>query len=96
MGSLPTIRKAELPDAESIKASKHQSIKACVVAAYQRYILRMGQAPGPILDDYSQVVIRHQVFVVEESGPVIGGVVLVCNEEKMLLDNIAVQPNCQG
>ena len=88
MGSLPTIRKAELPDAESIKA--------CVVAAYQRYILRMGQAPGPILDDYSPVVIRHQVFVVEESGPVIGGVVLVCNKEKMLLDNIAVQPNCQG
>jgi N-acetylglutamate synthase-like GNAT family acetyltransferase len=42
------------------------------------------------------VVIRHQVFVVEESDPVIGVVVLVCNEEKMLLDNIAVQPNCQG
>ena len=88
MANLPTIRKAELPDAEGIKA--------CVVAAYQHYILRMGQAPGPMLYDYSQVISRHQAFVVGEGGQIIGVLVLVSNEEMMLLDNVAVHPDRQG
>lgn len=88
MANRPTIRKAEPPDAEKIKA--------CVDAAYQRYIPRMGREPGPMLDDYSQVISRHQAFVVEQSDQVIGVLVLVSNHERMLLDNIAVHPERQG
>lgn len=88
MANRPSIRKAELSEAERIKS--------CVVAAYQHYIPRMGRTPGPMLDDYSQVISRHQVFVVEEDGQVAGVVVLVCHEGKMLLDNIAVHPDRQG
>ena len=88
MANRPTIRMAELPDAEGIKA--------CVDAAYQHYIPFMGQAPGPMLDDYSQVISRHQAFVVEEGGQIIGVLVLVSNEEMMLLDNVAVHPHRQG
>ena len=85
MANRPTIRKAELPDAEGIKA--------CVDGANQHYIPRMGQAPGPMLDDYSQVIGRHQAFVLEEGGQIIGVLVLVSNEEMMLLDNVAVHPH---
>ncbi len=56
----------------------------------------MGQAPGPMLDDYSQVISRHQAFVVVEGGQIIGVLVLVSNEEMMLLDNVAVHPDRQG
>ena len=88
MANRPTIRKAELPDAEGIKA--------CVDAAYQHYTPRMGQAPGPMLDDYSQVTGRHQAFVLGEGGQIIGVLVLVSDEEMLLLDNVAVHPDRQG
>jgi ribosomal protein S18 acetylase RimI-like enzyme len=88
MANRPTIRKAEPPDAAGIKE--------CVEAAYRRYIPRMGQKPGPMLDEYSQVVSRHQAFVLEESGHVIGVAVLVSSDEGILLDNVAVHPDHQG
>ena len=88
MANRLTIRKAELPDAGGIKA--------CVAAAYQHYIPRMGQVPGPMLDDYAQVISRHQAFVVGEGGQIIGVLVLVSDEEMMLLDNVAVHPDRQG
>mgnify|MGYP001187149919 CR=1 FL=1 len=56
----------------------------------------MGQKPGPMLDEYSQVVIRHQVSVLEDGGHVIGVVVLIAGEEGILLDNVAVHPDRQG
>jgi len=88
MADRPTIRKAEMADATGMKD--------CVEAAYRRYIPRMGQKPGPMLDDYSKVISRHQAFVLEESGQVIGVAVLATGEEGMLLDNVAVHPDRQG
>ena len=32
------------------------AVKACVVAAYSHYIERMGKPPGPMLDDYTEVI----------------------------------------
>lgn len=88
MAERSTIRKAELADATGIKD--------CVEAAYRGYIPRMGQKPGPMLDDYSQVISSHQVFVLEEEGQVIGVAVLVTGKEGILLDNVAVHPDRQG
>ena len=88
MADRPTIRKAEMADATGIKD--------CVEAAYRRYIPRTGQKPGPMLDDYSKVISRHQAFVLQESCQVIGVAVLVTGEGGMLLDNVAVHPDRQG
>ena len=71
-------------------------IAACVAAAYQHYISRIGRPPGPMLDDYSQVIRQHQVFVAEEQSKVIGVIVLVLKGRGMLLDNVAVHPAQQG
>jgi len=84
----PTIRKAERSDAAGMKE--------CVEAAYRRYIPRMGQKPGSMLDDYSQVVSRHKAFVLEDGDRVIGGAVLIAGQESILLDNVAVHPDRQG
>lgn len=35
---------------------------ACVRAAYTHYIERIGQRPGPLLDDYDQVVRDHHAY----------------------------------
>jgi ribosomal protein S18 acetylase RimI-like enzyme len=84
----PSIRKAQPADAASIKS--------CVEAAYRHYIARMGKPPGPMLDDYSEVVRKHQAFVAELDGQVVGVLVLILQDDRILLDNVAVPPEYQG
>ncbi len=71
-------------------------LKACVEAAYEHYIPRMGQAPGPMLDDYDARIAADRVFVAVEDGKIVGGLVLIVEPDKLLLDNIAVHPDLQG
>ena len=52
-------------------------IAECVRAAYSRYIERIGQPPGPMLDDYDQVVRDHRTYVIEEGGEILGALVLI-------------------
>jgi len=71
-------------------------MKACVQAAYQHYVDRIGKPPGPMLDDYSQVVARHQAFVAKRKGRVVGVLVLILKCDGILMDNVAVYPEYQG
>ncbi len=52
------------------RPSETTAIKACVEAAYEHYIPRIEKLPGPMLDDYSQVVQQHQALVIEVKGQV--------------------------
>ncbi len=72
------------------------AIRICIEAAYQHYIARMGKPPGPMLDDYANVIQQHKVSVVEEEGKIVGVLVLIQTESGMLLDNVAVHPEHQG
>ena len=71
-------------------------IAACVRAAYSHYIERIGRPPGPMLDDYDQVVRDHRAYVIEEGGELLGALVLIEKEDGLLFDNITVQPARQG
>lgn len=84
----PGIRKAQPADTPKMKN--------CVKAAYRHYIARMGKSPGPMLDDYSEVVRKHQAFVAELNGQVVGVLVLILQDDGILLDNFAVPPEYQG
>lgn len=73
------------------------SIKLCVEAAYSRYLSRMDKPPGPMLQDYSEVIARHQVWILRGDHDAVDGVlVLIPRDDHMLLDNIAVHPDRQG
>lgn len=71
------------------------AIGECVAAAYRHYIDRIGKPPGPMLDDYAEVVRRHEVFVAETEG-IVGVLVLIRMPTGILLDNVAVDPGHQG
>lgn len=71
-------------------------MQACVEAAYRHYVTRIGKPPGPMLDDYDEVVRRHRAFVAEREGAVVGVLVLVATGGGLLLDNVAVRPEHQG
>lgn len=88
MGDRPAIRKALESDAAAMQR--------CVDGAYRHYVQRMGKLPGPMLEDYAEVVRQHMAFVAEDGGEVVGVLVLMRKDSGMLLDNIAVHPGHQG
>ncbi|MPZ10559.1 MAG: GNAT family N-acetyltransferase [Kiloniellaceae bacterium] len=83
-----TIRPALLAD--------QARIEAIVEAAYRPYLERMDRPPAPLLDDYARRIADGQTHVLEESGEILGLVVLEPCEDFLLLDNIAVDPACHG
>jgi ribosomal protein S18 acetylase RimI-like enzyme len=78
------------------RADDAAGIEACVHAAYAHYVERIGRPPGPMLDDYAQIVRTHDVHVIERSGRVAGIVVLMARDGGVLLDNVAVHPDFAG
>jgi len=77
-------------------AADAKAIARCVHAAYSHYVARIGGPPGPMLDDYRQVVRDHRVWAIESGGEVVGAVVLMEKGDTLLLDNVAVMPSRQG
>ena len=73
-----------------------QAVAACVDAAYGHYVARLGKRPGPMLEDYNDVLRRHRVFVLEDESMVVAAIVLIAEPERALLDMVAVLPQFQG
>ena len=71
------------------------AVTACVHAAYERYIERIGRPPGPMMEDYAQPIGEGRVTIAEEEGNVVGVLVVSATEQTFLLENVAVHPACQ-
>ena len=86
------IRPANLDDVDGVTA--------CVHSAYAHYVERIGKPPGPMTEDYRQIIGRHEVHVVESMAQsdekLLGVLVLIKDHERCLLDNVAVAPSAQG
>lgn len=73
------------------------AVRACAVAAYARYIARLGMEPGPLRDDYAALIARGIVYVlVGDDGELRGLVVTEPHDDSQFLANIAVDPRYQG
>jgi GNAT superfamily N-acetyltransferase len=66
-----------------------------VQRAYSHYVSRIGQAPGPMSDDYGSLIEAGRVHVVERDNCIQGILVLIPESDAMLLDNVAVDPCAQ-
>ena len=64
--------------------------------AYWPYIERIGRKPGPMTDDYTEIIGTHHVTVAEADGIIEGLVVLRITDEGFLIDNVAVRPAMRG
>jgi GNAT superfamily N-acetyltransferase len=91
------IRRAQ-PDDEA-------AIVAIVERAYGVYVERIGMRPGPMDADYTEKLRRALVHVAEDgeaavgddgAAPVVGLIVLVEIEGRLLIENVAVDPDRQG
>jgi pimeloyl-ACP methyl ester carboxylesterase len=55
-----------------------------VDAAYGHYVERIGMLPGPMTDDYAEVICNRQVTVAEHHGAIVGIIVLTGTDEGFL------------
>jgi ribosomal protein S18 acetylase RimI-like enzyme len=86
---LVTIRPAEPTDSAAIAS--------CVCEAYIHYIERIGRQPGPMLENYADVIRDSIVHVaMADSGRVIGVIVMRETPEGFYVDNVAVRPLVKG
>lgn len=67
-----------------------------VDAAYRHYVERIGMRPGPMTDDYDEVIRDHHVTVAERDAAIVGVIVLRVADEGFLIDNVAIHPSHQG
>jgi ribosomal protein S18 acetylase RimI-like enzyme len=80
----------------SAQAADAGSVAALVDAAYGHYLERIGMLPGPMTQDYAEVIRNRQVTVAERHGAIVGIIVLTVTDEGFLVDNLAVHPDHRG
>jgi GNAT superfamily N-acetyltransferase len=72
------------------------TLQAIAIAAYEKYVPRMGRAPAPMTADYAEAVRGRQAWAAIEDGRIAGFAVLVARPGYLLLDNVAVLPAAQN
>ncbi|MFC4350710.1 GNAT family N-acetyltransferase [Fodinicurvata halophila] len=72
------------------------AVERLVEAAYDHYVPRIGKPPGPMLDDYAAHIAHGRIHLLCRETTLLGLVVLIEAEGRMLLDNVAVHPDAQG
>lgn len=71
-------------------------VGALVQAAYGHYIERIGMTPGPMTEDYAEVIAHKQVTVAIHDSAIAGVLVLDAHDGGFYIENIAVHPAHQG
>ena len=82
-----------LRSAEAADASR---VAELVDAAYAHYVERIGMLPGPMTNDYADVIRTRQVTVAERQGAIVGIIVLTVTDEGFLVDNVGSIPAIAG
>jgi len=72
------------------------AVRQVVQAAYLPYVASIGVRPGPLDDDYAELIRQQQVWLFEDGQRACAVLVLCAEPEAMLLSNVAVDPACQG
>jgi ribosomal protein S18 acetylase RimI-like enzyme len=90
--------KPEQPETYSLRSAEaaDASRVAELVDAYGHYVERIGMLPGPMTNDYADVIRTRQVTVAERQGAIVGIIVLTVTDEGFLVDNVAVHPSHRG
>lgn len=78
-------------------SSDAASITRIVTDAYAPYVGRIGRKPAPMSVDYHELVrTTDHVSVLQDSGDIVGVLVLVPAVGHLLIENVAIAPTAQG
>jgi len=71
-------------------------MRAIALAAYARYVPRIGREPAPMGADYEAEIAANHAVVIEAAGRVRGYMIAWPESDAYFIDNIGVDPECQG
>ncbi len=77
-------------------AADAKKLAELVDAAYGHYVERIGMSPGPMTEDYTEVIRDRDVTLAESEDAIVGAIVLGVTEEGFTIENVAVHPTRQG
>lgn len=77
-------------------SSDAPAITELVDAAYRHYVDRLGMLPGPMTEDYADVIATRQTTVAEIFGLTVGVLVLNGSTGQFVIENVAVHPEHRG
>ncbi len=73
------------------------AIQRCAEAAYAKYVERIGRKPAPMVADFERLIEQNSVVVeVDAAERIRGFVVSYPWNGHLHLENVAVDPRCQG
>jgi N-acetylglutamate synthase-like GNAT family acetyltransferase len=72
------------------------AITALVADAYRPYESLIGRTPMPMLIHYEEAVRKHEVWVLETDGMLLGILELEPRADHLWIENVAVAPRWQG
>ncbi len=78
------------------RAADEAAARACVEAAFEMYIERIGKPPGPMLLDYAAEIAAGHVWVAEAEGRLVGTLVQFETADGFYIDTVAAHPEVQG
>ena len=73
-----------------------QAVSELVDAAYRHYVERIGMLPGPMTQDYADVIATRQTTIAEIAGVPAGVLVLSSEDGQFVIENVAVHPDHRG
>jgi GNAT superfamily N-acetyltransferase len=78
-------------------AADARGLELCMDSAYSPYQERMrGERLPPMDTDYSEEIRNHPAWVADSNGSIVGGLIMIFDEDRALLANVAVDPAYQG
>jgi len=78
------------------RADEVEWVRTTIVAAFERYISRIGRKPQPMTVDHAMLIAAGEVHVLEEGGERLGLIVMRAEPDHLYVDILAVQPAGQG
>jgi GNAT superfamily N-acetyltransferase len=81
---------------ESAKNEDVPYIRSMIVAAFSKYIDRLGHPPGPMTADYNRLIELEILYVLRINGDVLGAVCLAQEGDSIMVTNLVVDPATQG
>jgi len=71
-------------------------VKACIVAAFEYYIERIGTPPRPMLLDYVTEIRAGHVWIAEKDTQAVGAIVQYETQRGFYIDAVATLPKMRG
>jgi GNAT superfamily N-acetyltransferase len=81
-------RRASLEDA--------QAVRALVNGAFEKYIPLIGRKPLPMIADHNDLIVNHEVWLLEEANQLVAVLEMVLKEDSLYIDTVAVKQSHQS